>query len=278
MNDKEIFLRLMSWPEIEERLKLTDVALLPVGQTEQHGHHLPLDVDNIICTGLAKMVAMETFDTVKPVVAPTIPFGYSDLPAFSRYPGTFTLQPATLISLYVDVARSLVKMGFKKVIFINGHYPNPPFIEEAMRQLTKETGAFFALGNFFVLADEISREILNEMGKPPRWGHACLVETSVSELFGAEVRRAKVIGFMPKPYPLELQNFIPVTPPGITIPWLEQEEVMNCCWPEESPGPIGDPAGHSREIGERIVKATIAPLVQLVNDIKTLKVNLKQLP
>lgn len=275
MERKEIFLNLMTWPEIKDRLALTDIALLPVGQTEQHGLHLPIDVDNIICTGLAEMVARKTFDTIKPVVAPTIPFGYSDLPAFNRYPGTFSLEPATLINLYKDVAVSLLKMGFRKIIFINGHYPNPPFIEEAMRQLTKETGAFFALCNFFLLAEEVSQKILSELGKSPVWGHACLVETSVSEFFGAAVRTEKVRGFLPKPFPRELQNFIPIRVPGISIPWLEQEEVMDCVWPAESPGPQGDPLGHSKEIGEEIAEASIAPIIKLLQDIKPLQVRLK---
>jgi creatinine amidohydrolase/Fe(II)-dependent formamide hydrolase-like protein len=275
MKKKEIFLNQMTWLEIKDRLALTDIALLPAGQTEQHGHHLCIDADNIICTGLAEMVATRTYETVKPVVAPTIPFGYSDLPAFKRYPGTFTLEPATLINLYMDVAKSLIKMGFKKIIFINGHYPNPPFIEEAMRRLTKETGAFFALCNFFILAEEIAQKILSAMGKSPVWGHACLIETSVSEYFGAEIRKEKVKGFLPKPFPRELQNFIPVTTPGISIPWIEQEEVMNCIWPEESPGPQGDPLGHSKEIGEKIVDASIAPIIKLLNDVKNMEVKLK---
>lgn len=264
----------MSWPEIEERLKLTDIVLVPTGQTEQHGHHLPINVDNIISTGIAERTAEAAYDSAKPVIAPTIPFGYSDIPVFRSFPGTFTLEPETLVNVYKDISKSLIKMGFKKIIFINGHYPNPPFILEAMRQVTKETGAFFALCNFFVIPDAEVQKILSEMNKPPVWGHACLIETSVSEIFGAKVREDKVIGRIPHDFPKELHNFLPVSPPGITIESFEYPEIAEAFWGKEgSPGPMGDPVGYSNEIGERVIKATIDPIVQLLNDIKDMSVD-----
>jgi len=278
--EKIVFLKDMSWPEVEQRLKETDIALLPVGQIEQHGPHLPLDIDNYTSTGIAERVAYETFDNVKPVVAPTIPFGYSDLPAFNRYPGTITLEPDILIGVYRDVALSLVKMGFKKIIFINGHGPNPPFINEAIRQTTKKSGAFIMLVNLLELIGDISNKIFDELGKPPVWGHACLIETSVSEVFGAKVRAEKLTTYSPKPFPKELRNYLPKAPgdrsapPGFIIPWLEQDYVMNCLWHEESSGVKGDPHGHSKEIGERIIAEAVKPIVKLVRDIKDFEVQI----
>lgn len=274
MNNKDIFLKDMTWPEIEKRLKETDTVLVPSGQTEQHGHHLSIDTDNIICTGLAKRVAIKTFEDSKPVVAPTIPFGYSDIPYFRTYPGVFSLEPETLINVYKDVCKSLIKMGFKKIIFINGHAPNPPFIEEAFRQVTKETGAFCALCNFFVIPAKEVEKIFKEMGKTPVWGHACLIETSVYEAFGAEVRKNKVLSQIPTPFPKELQEFLPASHLGISIPSFEYFDTARSYWPEGSPGPKGDPTGYSKEIGERVIKATVDPIIKLINSIKTLKVNI----
>lgn len=276
MVDKHIFLKDMTWPEIEERLSMTDIAIIPAGQTEQHGLHLPIDTDNIICTGIAERVALKTLDNAKPVIAPTIPFGYSDIPYFRDYPGVFSLESDTLINVYKDVCKSLIKMGFKKIIFINGHYPNPPFIEEALRQVIKETGAFCALCNFFVIPSQEVTKILDEMGKPPVWGHACLIETSVSEVFGAKVREDKVAPQIPTAFPKELKDFLPVSPEGISIPSFEYKDTARSYWPENSPGPMGDPTEHSKEIGERVIKATIDPIVKLINDIKDLKVEISQ--
>ena len=275
--DKDIFMKDMTWQEIKDRLKETDIVLVPAGQTEQHGPHLPIEADNFICTGIAQRAAQATFNTAKPVVAPTITFGYSDIPYFRDYPGTFTLQPETLISVYYDVAMSLVRMGFKKVIFVNGHDPNPPYQEEAMRRLTKETGAFFAMCNFFSLPSAEVQKILAEAGQGRTWGHACLIETSVSEVFGAQVRENLLQAHIPGSYPKELEEYMMLRPAGISIPSFEYKKTAEGHWGTpgpESPGTMGDPRGHSKEIGERVIKATIDPIVKLINDIQHMQVDL----
>ena len=40
----------LTWPEINKATEAEKVILLPVGSTEQHGHHLPLDTDNLLAT------------------------------------------------------------------------------------------------------------------------------------------------------------------------------------------------------------------------------------
>ena len=65
----------LTWPEINEAVKAKKVILLPIGSTEQHGHHLPLDVDNF----LARSVCLETAKQAprEILVMPTIPYGYN---------------------------------------------------------------------------------------------------------------------------------------------------------------------------------------------------------
>ncbi|QQK08266.1 creatininase family protein [Miniphocaeibacter halophilus] len=276
MQDENIFLKDMSWPEIKDRLTKTDIAIIPAGQTEQHGKHLPINVDNIICTGIAQRVAEATYETAKPVVAPTIPFGYSDIPYFRDYPGVFSLKPETLTDVYEQVAFSLVRMGFKKIIFINGHHPNPPFIQEAMRRVTKKSGAFTAMANFFEIPQEEVLKILEEQGQPPVWGHACLIETSVSEVFGAKVREEFVEESYMGEFPKELKDYVPLAPIGINVQSYEYNDTARAYWPADGNGPMGIPVGHSKEIGERVIAATINPIVELVNSIASLEVKIHE--
>ena len=42
----------LTWPDIDEAARQKKDILLPVGSTEQHGPHLPSDVDNLIATRL----------------------------------------------------------------------------------------------------------------------------------------------------------------------------------------------------------------------------------
>ena len=62
----------LKWPEIAERLKVVDTAILPCGAIEQHGPHLPLDLDCFDAVYLAKEVAKACKDP-KPFVLPPIP-------------------------------------------------------------------------------------------------------------------------------------------------------------------------------------------------------------
>ena len=66
----------MTWPEVESYLKKVDTAILPCGAIEQHGPHLPVDVDYFDAKYMAYQVAMAC-EEPKPLVLPTIPFGVS---------------------------------------------------------------------------------------------------------------------------------------------------------------------------------------------------------
>ena len=48
MKEEEILLSKMTWVEVKERLKETDIVIIPIGSIEQHGLHLPLDTDTFI--------------------------------------------------------------------------------------------------------------------------------------------------------------------------------------------------------------------------------------
>src|ERR687898_3220094 len=65
--------RWMTRDEVDEALRSFPVAILPLGATEQHGHHLPLGVDIMLAEGIARLVAGET----GALLLPAVPFGYS---------------------------------------------------------------------------------------------------------------------------------------------------------------------------------------------------------
>ena len=44
----------LTWPEINDAVDLGKVCILPCGAVEQHGHHLPLDVDLVCPGGIAR--------------------------------------------------------------------------------------------------------------------------------------------------------------------------------------------------------------------------------
>ena len=125
---------LMTSPEIAEAVrKGMDLALLPVGATEQHGPHLATGCDTISPEEIAWRVAERT----GVVVLPAIPYGIS-LGHTSHWAGTVSLHPQTLTQLVLEIARWVLASGFSKLIMLNGNGPNVPALECARIQLRHE--------------------------------------------------------------------------------------------------------------------------------------------
>ncbi|MBC8492437.1 MAG: creatininase family protein, partial [Chloroflexi bacterium] len=81
----------MTWEELSEVLKETDIVIVPVGSTEQHGPHLPLATDTIQATEIAKRTVVRLAEEgIKVVAGPTIPFGVA--PYHMSFSGTITLS------------------------------------------------------------------------------------------------------------------------------------------------------------------------------------------
>ena len=160
----------MTWPEVEDRLKESDIAIVPVGSTEQHGPALPLDNDHFAAIQIAKMVAEKIWDDVKVVVTPPIVFGYS--PHHMGFKGTITLRESTLSDVIIDVCTSLASHGFKKIVLINGHGGNTTAIGNALHSLHENIDAkVFNIDWWTVASDKIL-----EVATRPVY-HACDMET-----------------------------------------------------------------------------------------------------
>lgn len=103
----------LNWQQLAEIIHSEGRAVLPLGSTEQHAH-LSLSTDSI----LAERVAVEAAEPLGVPVFPTIPYGIT--PYFTGYPGTVSLRVETYLRLVGDVLDNLLRMGFTKVLLVNG--------------------------------------------------------------------------------------------------------------------------------------------------------------
>lgn len=170
----------LTWPEINEAIQAKKVVLLPIGSTEQHGHHLPLDTDNFlarsVCLAAAQRIPRET------LVMPTIPYGYNE--HAQDFPGTIHVTYQHFIEYCLDVVKSVAYAGFDRIIIIDGHGSNEHLCEFIARRATLESDAMVASTmwtNLAVEAFEAVRE--SDFGGA---AHACELETSVYLHLAAE--------------------------------------------------------------------------------------------
>ena len=109
----------MDWRQVETYLKGNDLAVLPLGSTEQHAG-LSLSVDSI----LAEKIALDAAEPLGVPVFPVVPYGVT--PYFMGYPGTITLRVETYVSIVRDILNCLHTQGFRRIVIVNGHGGNQP--------------------------------------------------------------------------------------------------------------------------------------------------------
>jgi creatinine amidohydrolase len=122
----------LAWPELEELASRPPrLAIWPLGTTEQHGRHLPTDVDVANCWEVAVAVSARTGVPL----LPPLPFGDSRF--WQGWPGTLSLEPETFVRLVLDVVDGVVRTGFRRLLLLNGHVGNVPalaVVEGKLRQ------------------------------------------------------------------------------------------------------------------------------------------------
>jgi creatinine amidohydrolase len=184
---------LLTWPEINEAVAQNKTIVLPVAATEQHGYHLPLDVD----TKLASSVCLEAGKRApeEMLVMPLVSYGYCN--HVMDFPGTITIQPDTFVRMLLDITRSVAYHGFKKIIIVNGHGSNYPLVEQVGRQTCLQTDAECCTLSWWQLAADYWNKEVRTSG-PGGCAHACELETSMyMHIDGQGVRADRIKGAIP---------------------------------------------------------------------------------
>jgi creatinine amidohydrolase len=127
---KTIKMEEMTAPEINAAIaKGYSTVVVGVGSTEQHGPHLPTMTDTRIGDELANRVALKLKNALQ---AKTIAVGISE--HHLAFGGTISMMPETLALIIRDYVSSLVRCGFKRIIFLPSHGGNFTSVEKAVRQ------------------------------------------------------------------------------------------------------------------------------------------------
>jgi creatinine amidohydrolase len=113
----------VAWPQLDGGAP--PIVVIPLGATEQHGPHLPLETDTVIAAALAEAVAARRADVI---AAPALPFGASD--EHAGFPGTLSLGQEALEAAVVALARSAE--GFAGVILLSWHGGNAEPLARAL--------------------------------------------------------------------------------------------------------------------------------------------------
>ena len=171
----------MTWEEVRDAARAGLPVVLPVGSTEQHGPHLPLDTDCTISVG----IALEAARLTPLVVAPAIRFGAMSRPLSGGgegFPGTISLRATTLIQTVHEVLLGLARSGFQRLCLLNWHYENAAYLwEVADLTFERQPGIRILILEEAVprFSDEQLRELFPRGFEGWEAEHASHVETSL---------------------------------------------------------------------------------------------------
>ncbi|MGC4961867.1 mycofactocin biosynthesis peptidyl-dipeptidase MftE [Gordonia sp. DT218] len=228
----------LCWPQLSDR---SVTLLVPLGATEQHGPHLPLDTDSRIATAVAgraadrlsadgpTTVADGAEEPRLVVAAPGINYGASG--EHEGFPGTISVGHEALHLLLVEYGRSACRWA-DRLVFVNGHGGNGPTVVDAVDTLRYEgrDAAWFPCATQGADA------------------HAGITETSV------------LLHFSPEDVSLSAAEVGNVTPISALLPAMRAGGVAAV----STNGVLGDPTGASAEHGASVTDALVTGLVTAI--------------
>ena len=236
----------ISWVETKEYFSKNEVAILPVGSTEQHGPHNYIGTDHLI----AKALAEEAANRTGVLCLPVIPFGVSS--HHRQFWGTIFIQPKVFRKYVKDACLSLKYYGVKKIVIVNGHGGNTSSLLEVARELRKQ-GVLVSVFQWWNATGEVLPRIF---GSDER-GHAGSEETSMNLFLYSElVKMDRALNEKPRD---------PIPKVSGVVGW--GSDTVD----HTNSGVFGDATAASIEKGRKVYEMAVNELTKHIEIIKGLK-------
>lgn len=219
----------------------TDLALLPVGSTEQHGPHAPLGTDTVTARAIADAAA-EAHDG-EVIVSPPVPVGVAE--EHRQFTGTLWVTPETFRAYVRETVASLAHHGWDRVVVVNGHGGNVPALEEVCARIVRHDAVYAVPFTWFEGVDEHASDM----------GHGGPLETALLRCVAPELVR---------------EDRIEEAREGAAERWGEWFSRVNLAVDSAEfteNGVVGDPAEGDAERGEELLALASAALAELLETV-----------
>ncbi|MBO0764661.1 MAG: creatininase family protein [Hyphomicrobiaceae bacterium] len=214
----------LSAEDLRAKAAADAIVVLPVASMEQHGPHLPVGVDTILCEGVCRAGAERVAADAPVVVAPTLWCGMAE--HHMAFGGTFTFDIPTYRAVLLALLKSLERHGFSRVFIVNGHGGNIAALNSFLPDFARETSLKVRATTYFELAASDLALCLEDQD---RVHHACEVETSlmmvlapdtvrtdrIAEAFGGVAGSNAAGGASWYAVPARFRSFKDFTPSGV---------------------------------------------------------------
>ena len=241
------------------------IAVLPVAAIEQHGPHLPLNVDATLVDGVIANALPHLPAGLPVLFLPTQSVGFS--PEHTRFAGTLTLKAETILRLWTEVAESVAATGVKKLVLLNSHGGQVGLLDVVARDLRTRLGMLVYSVNSFnlpLLDDQGGSVAAQFSAHEHRFGiHAGELETSMMlALKPEQVDMARAQNFHSTSQDRAEQFSILGNGRSAKLGWQMQDYNPH--------GAVGNAAAATAEKGHALLGAMGRSLAQLLAEIDQL--------
>lgn len=245
----------LTWTEIAQMPDKENVVIIqPIGAIEQHGPHLPVAVDSAISVGVLGTALGKLDPNIPAYALPCLYYGKSN--EHWQFPGTITLSAETLLSVIKEMAASIYRSGFRKLVLMNSHGGQPQIMEIAARDIHQEQQDFLVFPLFTWRVPHIAGKLLTPVEQ--EYGiHAGDAETSIMlSLLPEQVKMERAVQEYPQGLPedslLSMEGKLPFA-------WLTKELSKS--------GVMGDATTATKEKGDRLLASVADGWVRVIQDI-----------
>lgn len=242
--------------EVDALDRKNTIVVLPVGAMEQHGAHLPIGTDTQILEGVIKSFENCVTEDLSILLLPTINVGKSN--EHMAFAGTLTYSLSTLIGMIRDMAKSVSRHGFEKMVLFNAHGGNTDVLNAVARDIRDDFKVRpFVIDWWFT---SFWSEILAKLQESPRDGvfHACELETSLMLALHPDlVDMSKAVTTFP-PQQMRDNDYVTVFGP-VNMGWVTKDITKS--------GVVGDPTKATKEKGLAFLDYAGHKLVEIFTEI-----------
>jgi len=231
----------------------TGLAILPTASTEQHGPHLAVSTDTVLCSTVAQLSAELASAQIPVVVAPTLAFGNSH--HHFPFPGVLSLTSENYYLAVTDAVEGLIKSGFRKILILNGHGGNTDsnrVVALDIANLRNHPVTIAAAAYWDVARPAIVSKGLMAGERIP--GHAGRFETSLMMAIRPDLVFADGLAQTEDVSKKELGLMVPLT--GATVQ-------INGAW-DTGPGYTDQPAAATAEEGKAMLDVIVQEVAGLL--------------
>jgi creatinine amidohydrolase len=229
---------------MEACIQRNTVVILPIGTTEEHGKHLPVETDALIARFYGDELAKACEGKLPVLVTRTISYGFS-MKIVRKWPGCPCISPETFTNYIFEMISSLVEMGFKKVVLLDCHGNHDCLLRTVMRKIADKYSVYIMT----LRPHDLHAKLYQQIKRDP-----------AGDCHGGEWETSAIMHIAP--HLVHPDKFTNVD--AIRVDRELQGPVSTWGLQETTTGLFGDPTYATAELGKKLMDFAISEGVRLI--------------